>query len=696
MIRFLTPLLFIFFTGCAVVQPEEPTLIDVSYSLKGDGNLSLNKNYLYGEKQVKVKTQKLASSLQKVPNFTDQQNLAVEFEKEKKSAPRIALDNQSVSLSVEAIPLHEFIKVAFGQILGKNYLLSKEIEAIEIPVTLNMTQKVPKKEFLAIIKSILTSNGVMTSYQNSVFTFESKNAQTQTQDSRMFYVGRYIPSSVNANEDISVVVPLYYTNSKILKEMMFMLKLKNIYLYSYTDKNLILKGEAGKLRKLLSIVELLDRPYLAQKKFYTLKLNFIDVEVFTKRVSAIFTKLGIPLSSSAKDTGLVLEPIPEDNSLLIISEKQAWIDNLLFWREKLDIEQDSIEEPKLYIYEVSNRVAEELAQVVAKFMGMHSQSSIKDKTKADITQKEEKKKTNFTTQQASIDFDASTNKLIIKATPSEYKNILPILKELDVMPLQILLEVTFAEVTLTDQLQLGLEWYLKNSKNNWTLGTRDGLSLGAGGITGTIFKSISSSDLEMIINAFAQKKLLNIVSKPHIVVLNNDTGSFNSGNQIPVISSEVSAGDLTNNTTTPSLLRNINYQNTGTNLSITPTVNSQSILTLQIQMQISEAQINSTSNIDSPLIVNRQISTSVVMKSGDTILIGGMMNTNDSNSHQGIPILKDIPFIGSLFKTKSTSTTKTELVMLVKPTIIKTPSQMSYESRRIDRLLKHIKYSIEK
>lgn len=370
---------------------------------------------------------------------------------------------------------------------------------------------------------------------------------------------------------------------------------------------------------------------------------------------------------------------------------------ILYWKKKLDIQTDVKEEPRLYIYHVKNRKAEELATAITKVLGLSKQSSQKNSLNKKITTKKKvttkKKETKATpssffvssaSSTPTVTADKDTNILMLKLTPKQYKILLPFIQELDKLPLQTLVEVTVAEVDMTDTFSLGFEYAITNQSKNLPKSLLDITGSGSG--LGVVF---SGNYLDATVNAFAQKDLLNILSRPKILILNNATGNINVGTEVPIITSETSASDIDGGTT-PTINRNVSYRNTGINLGVTPTINSNGVLTMNISINLSEAQLNDTSGIDSPLIVNRTLSTVAVVNSGDTILIGGLISTNDSKSKGGVPILKDIPYIGNIFANQSHKITKTELIMLIRPIIIKTSKEIDAETYKFKKLMQFL------
>jgi len=267
-----------------------------------------------------------------------------------------------------------------------------------------------------------------------------------------------------------------------------------------------------------------------------------------------------------------------------------------------------------------------------------------------------------------ISCDEEQNSLIIMSYPSDYKKVERILEKLDVPSKEVLVEVTIAEVTLTDQLQFGIEWYLKHKgKFIGEIKTLGGLGIGGSGLNYSVVSS--SEKFSLLLNTFAKKNLINIISTPHIVVLDGKKATINVGTQVPIVSSETTAPDITGGSK-PSILRNVQYRNTGVILSVKPTIISNNRIILEIHQELSEAQSNNISSIDSPIILNRSLTTTLVLNSDQTVLLGGLISQNRSKSRSEVPVLGDIPFVGNLFKTESQGKNKTELIILITPHVI--------------------------
>jgi len=695
-------------SGCMQSQPNTPTLkntSDFNLEVNNNGDIAIRKEHTYadGNKSVSSETISKSSSkknskgYEKIPNFDKNYSKSLALKnKQAKKRDKIKINGSKVKISVEAIPVNEFIDLVFSNVLKLNYTLSEEVRALTSPITLNMTSLQPRQEVFEVVRKLLSMNGIAIKKEDGLLYLSKKASSSSPSTASNIYIsyGRTISSYVKDDENILMFVPYNYINGGNVVNVLRQIGINKIQFY-YTIKGIqMMKGKAGDIRQALSIVNLLDRPYLEGKSMYLVELHTMDVSDFVTSITKILALNSITVSNTPTKGGIVLSPIKELNSLLVVSPKKEWLDMILYWKNKLDIESEIKEEPKFYTYKVKNRKADELAgalnAVIDKKLSTSKSSNGKKaptkSTKASPTTKSALKSDH------SIVFDLPTNTLMMRLLPSEYRELLPLIEKLDALPLQVLAEVTLAEVTLTDSFALGFEYTLRNKAAAQGVTLTDAVLNATFGGTG-FGASYNSKKLDATINALAENKQLSILSKPKILILNNKTGNINVGTQIPIVTSQTSASDVGG--VTPSINRNISYRNTGITVGLTPTINSNGILTMNINLQLSEAQLNNTSGIDSPLIVNRTLSTSLTLKNAETVMLGGLISKNKSTSDNGVPYLMDLPWIGNLFKSQSEKVVKTELIMLIKPYIIKNTEQLSEKTRKYKSLLRLLdKYSL--
>jgi general secretion pathway protein D len=269
--------------------------------------------------------------------------------------------------------------------------------------------------------------------------------------------------------------------------------------------------------------------------------------------------------------------------------------------------------------------------------------------------------------------DEKNNALVIFARPRDYKMLEAMIKRLDIVPLQVLIEATIAEVTLNDNLQFGLQWFFSHASSKFELNTTG--SGTAAAITGADVLAtfpgfnyvLGGGKGKLVLSALSQLTHVDVVSAPHLLVLDHQTAGLQVGDQVPIVTessqSVIAAG--------APLVNSVQYLNTGVVLQVTPRVNSSGLISLDIDQQVSEPTTTTSSKIESPTITQRRIVTSVVVQDGETVALGGLILDNQNSSRNGIPVLSDIPVVGGLFRTDARKNSRTELLVLLSPKIVR-------------------------
>jgi general secretion pathway protein D len=261
-----------------------------------------------------------------------------------------------------------------------------------------------------------------------------------------------------------------------------------------------------------------------------------------------------------------------------------------------------------------------------------------------------------------------TNSLLILATPREHEIVDAALKKLDVLPLQVLIEAAIAEVTLTNQLKYGIQYFLKTG--NHAVGFSNSSTLAVTSqLPGFNYLFSAGANIQAILSLLDSVTDVRVVSSPEIMVLNNQTASLQVGDQVP-IASQSAVSVLTPGAP---VVNTIQYRDTGVVLKVTPRVNEGGLVLMDISQEVSDVAKTTTSGIDSPTIQQRKINSSVAIRTGETIALGGLIKDSTDRSRNGIPLLQDIPLIGPLFSTTSDDKTRTELIVLITPRVIRDP-----------------------
>jgi general secretion pathway protein D len=262
------------------------------------------------------------------------------------------------------------------------------------------------------------------------------------------------------------------------------------------------------------------------------------------------------------------------------------------------------------------------------------------------------------------------NALLVYATPSEYAVIEGMLRKIDIIPLQVLIEATIAEVDLNDTLQYGTQFFFKADHVANTLGPLSGLpplgSLTFPATAAQPFFTLSKSP-NFALSALAAVTKVKVLSAPQVMVLDNEPARLQVGQQVPVLTGTATSTLAAN----APVVNSVDYHSTGVIMQVTPRVNSGGLVSLDIAQEVSDVAAAATNTVQGSPTFNDQIfRTRVAVQDGQTVGMAGLIRDNSSNDNGGIPFLKDIPILGTLVSTQSNTRMRTELLVLITPHVV--------------------------
>ena len=268
-----------------------------------------------------------------------------------------------------------------------------------------------------------------------------------------------------------------------------------------------------------------------------------------------------------------------------------------------------------------------------------------------------------------ITADTANNSLLIYANRDQYKIVERAIFELDRAPMQVAIDATVAEITLKNELQYGVQFYLQSkyqgNKGSIGFGVTDVLKRV---IPGGNLVLGSDQDPRLVINALRQITDVNVLSSPALVVLDNQQAMLQVGDEVPIATR--SAVDVI--TPNAPIVNNIEMRNTGVILKVTPRVNANGVVTLEVIQEISNVVKNGSDPTTlTPTISQRKVQSSIAVASGQTVLLGGLISNRSEKNKQGLPILSELKGIGDLFATNAGTSERTELIIFIRPQIIR-------------------------
>jgi general secretion pathway protein D len=265
--------------------------------------------------------------------------------------------------------------------------------------------------------------------------------------------------------------------------------------------------------------------------------------------------------------------------------------------------------------------------------------------------------------------DKDNNTIIIVATPGEYSIIEAALRRLDMPSRQVVIEMTIAEVTLTDELEYGVQFFLRQGNHSITL------SEAASGAISPLFPGFAYAysggrDARAVLSLLSSITDVKVISSPQVMVIDNQTARLQVGDQVPIATqSAVSFG-------APSTVVNtITFRDTGVILEVTPTIGPGGQVILEVKQEVSDVARTTSSGIDSPTIQQRKVTSRVAVQSNESIALGGLIRDSRSDTRSGIPVLSELPVIGPLFRSTTEGIRRTELLVLITPRIVRNQSE---------------------
>jgi len=520
----------------------------------------------------------------------------------------------------------------------------------------------------------------------------------------------------------SVVIPLRYIGAPEMAEILKPLASPEAFIRVDPLRNLlILVGTRNQVDGWLSMIETFDVNLLKGMSVGVFPLKHISA----KDVEAAM-KLMISASGSKPDASGLLPgigalrilPIERINSVLIVSPRAELIEQAGLWIDKIDRPLVSENEQQLFVYRVQNGAATSLAAVLNGVFGGGgaatatprqgtgvapgmATSATASRTGGATAQTAAAGQTNSTPNVTPVSMgdnvkvvaDERNNSLVIYATAADYKKIETSLRRLDVAQAQVLIEASIVEVTLTGSLSYGLQWFFNNTFKHPGSGWGGTGTLQFSSSGSTPLSSIASGfsytltnpakAIQGVLNALAQDSLVKVISSPSVMVIDNQTASINVGNQQPV-----QTGTTISSTSSVSST-SYEYKNTGVTLTVTPSVNAGDMVAMNVNQSVVDVgEKDSVTNQRS--FMQRQIATRVSVKSGETIVLGGLIRGNSTKSNAGFPILKDIPLLGSLFGQTTKDSDRTELLVMITPRVVRTESDAADVSLELRERMKSL------
>lgn len=509
------------------------------------------------------------------------------------------------------------------------------------------------------------------------------------------------------------IVPLRYVGADEMQRILEPLAPQGSILRVDQHRNLlVLAGSAPDLAVMRDNIATFDVDWLAGMSFAIFPVRSARAKAVVGDLTQILGE-GSPIGSSVR-----LVPIDRMNAIVAVSSRAAYLEEIERWIERLDQGTNTAEQ-RIYVYYVQNGRAVDIAAVLAKVLLGDREPRRPGEVSAEPgrvadgydamrrtipagppqrpppvpMEPPDRRPGDAQTPDSGIQFgsmstvqitaDEKNNALVILATPREFMAIEAALKKLDVIPLQVMIEAAVAEVTLTDELRYGVQYFIKQGSSRVVLSNARTGDV-APQFPGFSYIFSSGADIRVVLNLLEDVTNVSVISSPNLMVLNNQTATLQVGDQVP-IATQSAVSVLTPGAP---IVNTIQFRDTGVILKVTPRVNESGLVLIDVAQEVSDVAATTTSGIDSPTIQQRKVSSTVIIQDGETLALGGLIRDGRTTDTSGIPGLQGIPIIGSLFGTKTNSLKRTELLVLITPRVVRN----TVEAREItDELRRRMK-----
>jgi general secretion pathway protein D len=611
-------------------------------------------------------------------------------EQDKAAAP-----GQGVTLNLVNVPVAQAAKSILGDMLGVRYTVDPTVKG---EITVQTPHPVTKAAIVDLFQAALRAN-------NAAVVNVRGQYRIVPADQAVAWGPIHVEGTPTAGEKLGSglhIVQLKYVAAAEINRLLEPMAPRGGIVRADDARNTItLAGSQQEIAGMMEAISVFDVD--------TMKgMSFALVPVRSSQPAAIAEELRTVFASNREGpmSGMVrFLPNNRLRAVLVITPQRDYLARAEDWVRKLDAQAEGTER-QFFTYTVQNRRAQDLVSALqALFSAEGDGSGTRHVTPSDreaVVESRIAEPMDFlarsppgtrkmparapqgsptgnqgaTAATVSLDdksggprvkvaADVGKNALLIEATPADYRRLMRVISELDVMPNQVVIEATIAEVSLNDDLKMGVRWFFAGKK-------KEGFTFtdAASGALSSVFPGFSyamtSAKVSTTLNALNKVTDVKVISSPSLTVMDNSTAVLQIGDQVPITTASA-IGIVTPNAP---IVNSVSYKDTGVILGITPRINASGRVLLEIEQEVSTVAATTSSTIDSPTIKQRKIKTSVFVKDGEALALGGMIQTSNNTSRDQVPILGDLPLVGAAFRNKDNEAAKTELIVIITPHVI--------------------------
>ncbi len=600
----------------------------------------------------------------------------------------------SYTLNFEKAEIAQVIELVLGKMLQLNYSVDSQVRG---QVTMQTSEPLRKEAVLPALETVLKLQGVRIIDQGGLMRV--------VPDGRRGIQPLVVEGDRRAAGYRYQLIPLrYIAAAEMAKILEPMAEKESVVRIDHQRNLLVLGGTGAELAQLLDTVELFDVDWLAGMSVGMFPIRYADSRTLVDELNTVL----LTGKESGRGDVLRIQSLERLNSVLVITPQAHFLDSVKQWIDRLD-KPGGGDGIRLYIYEVQNNNAQDLAATLNElFTGEQAKSTQSDQGSSVVAPGMQAVTLSDLNKEAPLSKPAGgsgaqdaaklpapgqsairimaapdNNNLLILAKANDYARIETAVRRLDVMPLQVLVEASIVDVRLSGELSYGMQWYFtdKMQGGEYSASGQVGDALT---FPGTFNYSVvnASGVLQGMLRALASEGKVNVLSSPTLMVRNNETANIRVGDQQPISTALVSSEGKV-------VASSVQFKDTGVMLEVTPRVNSSGLVSLEVNQEVTDV-----GDIDEATgqraFLRRSIRSSVAVDSGETIVLGGLIRENKANGESGVPVLTRLPLLGMLFGKTISSSSRTELIIMLTPRVIKNTQEARQVTAEYRKKLENI------
>jgi general secretion pathway protein D len=629
------------------------------------------------------------------------------------SVQPVSISGDGVEMNFEGADIQSVAKTLLGDVLQQNFVVDPRVQGT---VTLASVGPIPRKDVLPTFESALRM-------QNAAIVHDGRFLKIVPMPEAAGH------SAINAGAGepgfgVSVV-SLHYVSAATIAKTTENLLGKTGAIHVDRARNLVLiQGTTSEREAALDVISTFDVEWLHNQSVGVFPLKATSPETMIQELEKVFET-----GDGGPGQGIVrFQPISRMNAVMVVTKNPSYLEHMTAWVQRLDRMDANGTTVRTYRLRYGN--AAQIAKVLGDVFGTRSagtgdtpinqispgtaaatsridsldhggQNSNGSSQSSSSTQRStngpiaaafeafsDRKNSDTDAsrggqpastgegpprgvfQNVRITADTMNNSVVVYSNQEDYRVIEAALRDFDRPRLQVAIEATVAEVTLTNELAYGVQYFLNSNKAQVGLFSAVTAAAQTTVLQQTLpgFNAVlgSATNPHVILNALSNVTSVKVLSSPSIVAMDNQPALLQVGDEVPITTSTAA---VLSNSNTP-IVNTIEMRNTGVILKVLPHVNANGTVQLEVDQEVSSI-VNQNQQTLTPTISERRVHSTVAVTSGQTVLLGGLISDNDQRSRSGVPGLTDIQIIGGLFGNTDNKRQRTEIIIFIRPQLVR-------------------------